>query len=213
MRVPWRKQTSFAPHTWFSGMPQPRWPTVSDTALPFRGRDVPASQYLALHWLSSPLIHHPALDLKERNGINHPAWHTARLPGPFGGSCGSLALCCLCQECFLVGSLCLVEGGLRHTWKTKGSCASPTGTGGSPRHPQESPQSMMRKTLLKDNLGHFLLGQQYFTVTTPAPAHISDLTCFPSFQIPDWINALEDSTTKNDCATNEVSMSVCIWHP
>lgn len=50
------------------------------------GRDVPASQYLGLHWLNSPLIHHPALDLKERNGINHPAGHTARLPSPCGGS-------------------------------------------------------------------------------------------------------------------------------
>lgn len=68
----------------------------------------------------------------------------------------------------------------------------------------------MRKTLLKDNLGQFLLGQQYFTVTTPASAHISDLTRFLSFQIRDWINALEESTTKNDRATNQVSMSVCI---
>lgn len=140
---------------------------VSDTALPFRGRDVPASQYLALHWLSSPLIHHPALDLKEWNGINHPAGHTARLPSPFAGSCGSRALRCLHQESFLVGSLCLLQGGLRHTWKRKGSCASPTGTGGSPRHPQEPPQPMM-KMLLKVELGLFLLGQQYLTVTTPA---------------------------------------------
>lgn len=50
------------------------------------GRDVPASQYLGLHWLNSPLIHHPALDLKEWNGINHSAGHTTRLPSPCGGS-------------------------------------------------------------------------------------------------------------------------------
>lgn len=128
------------------------------------GRDVPASQYLALHWLSSPLIHHPALDLKERNGINHPAGHTARLPSPFAGPCGSQALRGLYQECFLVESLCLMEGGLRCTWKRKGSCASPTGTGGSPRDPQEPPQLMMKKTtLLKDDLG-----QQHLAMTTPA---------------------------------------------
>lgn len=74
----------------------------------------------------------------------------------------------------------------------------------------KNPLSMMRKTLLKDNLGHFLLGQQYLAVTTPAPAHISDLTRFLGFQIPDRINALEESTTKNDRATSQVSMSVCI---
>lgn len=65
---------------------------------------MPTSQYLALHWLSSPLIHHPALDLKERNGINDPAGHTARLPFPLRGPGGSQALHCLYQERFLVGS-------------------------------------------------------------------------------------------------------------
>lgn len=89
MRVPWRKQTSFAPHTWFSGMPQA--PLVTQHCHS-GGRDVPASQYLALHWLSSPLIHHPALDLKERNRVNHPAAHTTTLPSPFRGPCGSQAL-------------------------------------------------------------------------------------------------------------------------
>lgn len=65
---------------------------------------------------------------------------------------------------------------------------------------------MMKKTtLLKDNLG-----QRHLATTTPAPAHSSDLTRFPGFQTPDWINALEESTTKNDHATSQISMSVCI---
>lgn len=111
------KQTSFAPHTWFSGMPQA--PLVTQhchSGTRRAGFPVPCTALAELSINTSSSIRS-----KRTNGINHPAGHAARLPSPVRGSCGSRALRCLYQECFLVGSLCLVEGGLRHTWKTKGS--------------------------------------------------------------------------------------------
>lgn len=112
------------------------------------GRDVTTSQYLALHWLCSPLIHHPALDLKERNGINHPAGHAARLPFPLRGSYGSRALHCLYREHLLADPLLASHGGWArahglimniegllcfsrvHRWKPKRSLRTPWLDGG-----------------------------------------------------------------------------------
>lgn len=100
---------------------------------------MPASQYLALHWLSSPLIHHPALDLKEQTALitrqdtrqDYPA--PSEVPVALGLSVASTRSVFLWDPCasWRVGS------GIRE--KRRALCASPTGTCGSPRHPQESP--------------------------------------------------------------------------
>jgi len=124
------KRPSLAPQQGLVGCLRAARPELVTQHCHSPGHNATAPQYLAPRWLCSPLTHHPALDLKERNGINHPAGHAARLPFPVRGSHGS-ALPPFSIS-WRILSLHLREGssGIGADWESKGlSCFS---HGGSP---------------------------------------------------------------------------------
>lgn len=164
---------------------------------------MPASQYLALRWLSSPLTHHPALDLKERNGVNHPQRANASrplrralrlsgslLPPPGMLPCGILSLSLEeGQLAPMVEKEGLLHFFCKHRWK--------------PKRPLRKPSLDKER---EDAPERGSLHAPCCTATThPGTLPGWGLACCGGLPISCWINALEKPVM-----CNQLHLCVCV---